>query len=75
MPFILAIRGLIQQGLGGFRSAGKQGMVVHTFNSSTWKVGPGGSEFKASLAYKASSRLARTGKSNFVGKKKKPNNQ
>lgn len=31
----------------------QQGMVAHTFNSSVWETETGGSEFKATLVYKA----------------------
>jgi hypothetical protein len=52
-------------------------MVAHAFNPSTQEAEAGGSEFKASLVYRVSSRIARDTQKNPVSKKKnkqtKPN--
>jgi outer membrane biosynthesis protein TonB len=46
-------------------------MVALTFNPSTWMTEAGGSEFKANLIYRVSSRTARSTQKNPVLKKKK----
>ena len=55
-------------------------MVVHAFNLSTWEAEAGGSlsSFKASLAYRVSSRTARTARAiqrNPVSKKQNKTNK
>jgi hypothetical protein len=42
-----------------------------TFNPSTWEAEAGGSEFKASLVYRASSRIPRATQRSPIFKKKK----
>jgi hypothetical protein len=50
------------------------GVMVHTFNPSTWQRGRGRqiSLFKASLVYRVSSRTARAIQRNPVSKNQKP---
>jgi hypothetical protein len=47
------------------------GVVAHAFNPSTREAEAGGSEFKASLVYKVSSRTARAIQRNPVSKNQK----
>jgi hypothetical protein len=47
------------------------GMVVHTFNPSTWEAEAGGFEFEASLVYRVSSRTAKATQRNPVSKNQK----
>ena len=46
-------------------------MAAHTFNPSTWEAEAGGSEFKASLVYRVSSRTGQATQRNLVSQKKK----
>jgi hypothetical protein len=48
-------------------------MVANAFNPNTWKGEADLSEFKPSLAYKASSRTARATQRNPVSKNRKQN--
>jgi hypothetical protein len=48
------------------RKKERPGIVVHTFNPSTWESEAEGSEFKASLVCRVSSRTARTTQRNLV---------
>jgi hypothetical protein len=50
-------------------------LVGHAFNPSTWEGELGDPEFKASLVYKASSRIARAKYRNPVSNKTKQNNK
>ena len=49
-------------------------MVIYTFNSSTWEVEAGKSEFETSLVYRARSRPVRATQRNPVSKNKDKTN-
>jgi hypothetical protein len=59
------------------RSSERPGVLVHTFNPSTWEGGRGRqiSEFEASLVYRVSSRTARVIQRNPVSKKQNKTKQ